>query len=211
MKLSQNTEQLLLRFFKSLELCQTLFLESHIGYVIARRNDGKFFVVNNAFVEMTGYSRKELLKLHYRDVVPKESVPWIRNVIMTKLENESATDVFDSRIVRKTGGVTWVQSRIYRIDDEYVLVKEIDITKAKVTEAELIRSLNLNKKELPSTITSTERSIARLVASGMSSKEIAHHVNLAPRTIDNHRSSVRRKLNVSNALALREALQSYKI
>jgi len=130
---------------------------------------------------------------------------------VTKLENENASDVFEHRVVQKTGGQVWLQSRIYRLDDELSLVKHIDITEAKITEAELTRSLNLQKKKLPNSVTGAERAIARLVAAGMSSKEIADHVNLAPRTVDNHRSKIRRKLNVSSTFSLRDTLQSYRI
>jgi DNA-binding CsgD family transcriptional regulator len=160
---------------------------------------------------MTGYSRSELLKKDYRDLVPEEAMKWIDEVIIAKLENENASDVFEHRIVQKTGGHVWLQSRIYKLDENLVLIKHIDITEVKITEAELARSLNLQKKQFPKSVTGTERAIARLVAAGMSSKEIADHVNLAPRTVDNHRSSIRRKLNVSNTFALRDALQSYRI
>lgn len=211
MAISHKTERLLLKFFKSIELCQTLFIDSHIGYVIASQDPGHILVLNNAFAEMTGYSRKELLKMDYRDLVPEESMQWIEGVIVAKLENENASDVFEHRIVQKNGGQVWLQSRIYKLGDDLALVKHIDITKAKITEAELTRALNLDKRRLPDSVSGTERTIARLVAAGMSSKEIADHVNLAPRTVDNHRSNIRRKLDVSNTFALRDALQSYRI
>lgn len=211
MAISVETEKLLLQFFKSPELSETLFINSHIGYAIASQDPEHILIVNNAFAEMTGYSRSELLKLDYRDLVPKEAMKWIDEVIIAKLENENASDVFEHRIVQKTGGHVWLQSRIYKLDENLVLIKHIDITEVKITEAELARSLNLQKKQLPNSITGTERAIARLVAAGMSTKEIASHVNLAPRTVDNHRSSIRKKLNVSNTFALRDALQSYKI
>jgi len=209
--LSQETEQILLKFFKSIELCETLFINSHIGFVIGQRETGQLLVVNNAFAAMTGYSRKELLQMRYADLVPEESIQWIREVILAKLENENASDIFEHRIVQKTGGQLWVQSRIYKLDDNIALIKEIDITEAKVTEAELMRSLNLQKKSLPDTISGTERNIARLVAAGLSSKEIASQINLAPRTVDNHRSSIRKKLAISNTYTLRDTLQSYSI
>lgn len=211
MQVSQETEQILLKFFKTAELCETLFFKSHIGFVIASKDPGHILVVNNAFAEMTGYSRKELLKMDYKDLVPEESMQWIEEVIVAKLDNENASDVIEHRMVQKTGGQVWMQSRIYKLGDSLVLVKHIDITEAKITEAELTRALNLNKRRLPDSVSGTERAIARLVAAGMSSKEIADHVNLAPRTVDNHRSSIRRKLEVSNTFALRDALQSYRI
>jgi PAS domain S-box-containing protein len=211
MELSRDTEQILLKFFKSIELCETLFIDSHIGFVIGYRETGQILVVNNAFTEMTGYSRKELLTMRYRDLVPEESALWIKEVIAAKLENENASDVFEHRIVQKTGGQVWLQSRIYKLDDDLALVKEIDITEAKITEAALTRSLNLQKKPLPDSISGAERAIARLVAAGLSSKEIADQINLAPRTVDNHRSSIRKKLGVSNTFTLRDTLQSYTI
>lgn len=211
MAISQETEKILLQFFKSKELCETLFLNSHIGFVIGRRGTGQLMVVNKTFVNMTGYSHKELLNMRYRDFVPEESIQWIQDVILAKLENENASDVFEHRVVQKTGGQVWLQSRIYKLEDDLALVKHIDITEAKITESELTRSLNLQTKRLPNSVSGTERAIARLVAAGMSSKEIADHVNLAPRTIDNHRSNIRKKLKVSNTFALRDTLQSYRI
>jgi len=209
MDISRRTREILLTFFKSMELCETLFLNSHIGYVIARRDTGQFLVVNDAFVKVTGYSRKELLELCYKDIVPRESVAWIREVILSKLEQEATSDVFESRIIRKTGGQVWLQSRIYRIDEELVLVKEIDITQAKITEAELTRALNINRRPLPDSVSGTEREVARLVAAGLSSKEIAAQIHISPRTVDNHRSSIRKKLGVQPTHTLRDALQSY--
>lgn len=208
---NEETEKILLQFFKSPELSETLFINSHIGYVIASRDPEHILVVNSAFAEMTGYSKVELIKMDYRDLVPDEAMQWIDDVIIIKLENENASDVFEHRIVQKTGGNVWLQSRIYKLDENIVLIKHIDITETKITESELTQALNLQKKRLPNSMSGTERAIARLVAAGMSSKEIADHVNLAPRTIDNHRSSIRRKLNVSNTFALRDTLQSYKV
>ena len=211
MVVNQEPEQILLRIFKSIEMSETIFLNSHIGLVICQRKTGQLLVVNNAFAEMTGYSGDEWPQMSYRDLVPEESMEWIEEVIAAKLDNENASDVFEHRVVQKTGGQLWVQSRIYKLEDDLLLVKHIDITEAKITEAELMRSLNLQKKQLPSSVSGTERAIARLVAAGMSSKEIAAHINLAPRTVDNHRSNIRRKLNVSNTFALRDTLQAYRI
>lgn len=140
-------------------------------------------------------------KMRYQDLVPRESIQWIEEVIAVKLENENASDVFEHRIVQKTGGQLWVQSRIYKLEYDLLLVKHIDITEMKVTEAELMRALNLHKKQLPNAITGAERVICRMVAAGLSSKEIAAEINLAPRTIDKHRSNIRRKLNVSDTFA----------
>lgn len=59
-------------------------------------------------------------------------------------------------------------------------------------------------------LTESERRILRLIADGLSSKEIADKVSLHYRTIENHRSAICRKLNLdggANAL-LRFAVQN---
>ena len=53
-----------------------------------------------------------------------------------------------------------------------------------------------------------ERQILRLVAEGMSSKEVAVRLVISSKTVDNHRSNLMQKLGVRNATALtRFALQ----
>jgi PAS domain-containing protein len=72
--------------------------------------------------------------MDYRDPVPEDSIQRIEEVIAAKLENENASDIFEHRIIQKTGGQVWLQSRIYKIDDDLVLVKRIDITQAKIID-----------------------------------------------------------------------------
>ena len=60
-------------------------------------------------------------------------------------------------------------------------------------------------------LTRREEEIARLAAQGLTSREIGSALVISPRTVDNHRSKIRRKLNVSNTFSLRDTLQSYRI
>jgi two-component system NarL family response regulator len=52
------------------------------------------------------------------------------------------------------------------------------------------------------TLTQAQMSIAKLVAVGRSSKEIAEELNLALSTVENHRTNIYRKLNLRNAAEL---------
>jgi DNA-binding NarL/FixJ family response regulator len=45
-------------------------------------------------------------------------------------------------------------------------------------------------------------SIAKLVATGKTSQTIADELNLSPRTVENHRAEILRKLNLRNAADL---------
>lgn len=54
----------------------------------------------------------------------------------------------------------------------------------------------------PSVLTAREREIARLVARGLSSKEIARQLDLSPRTVENHRAALMQKLAVRDTARL---------
>lgn len=59
-----------------------------------------------------------------------------------------------------------------------------------------------------STLTPTEKKILRLIADGLSSKEIGDELSIHYRTVENHRTNMCRKLNIEGANALaRFALQ----
>jgi len=51
-------------------------------------------------------------------------------------------------------------------------------------------------------LTATEINILKLIASGMSSKEIARLLHRSPRTIENHRAHLMKKLDVDNSIEL---------
>ena len=58
------------------------------------------------------------------------------------------------------------------------------------------------------TLTPTERRVLKLIASDLSTKEIAAQLSVSPRTVETHRQNIGAKLNVHGSLALvRFALQ----
>jgi len=48
-------------------------------------------------------------------------------------------------------------------------------------------------------LTPAEMQVARFIKQGMTSKEIADFLNLSPKTIEDHRKNIRRKLGISNS------------
>ena len=59
-----------------------------------------------------------------------------------------------------------------------------------------------------SALTPTEKKVLRLIADGLSSKEIGDELSIHYRTVENHRTNMCRKLNIEGANALaRFALQ----
>lgn len=83
-----------------------------------------------------------------------------------------------------------------------IALKTLQATDAAVPESPILRNL-----------TESERQILRLIAGGLSSKEIADKVSLSYRTVENHRTAICRKLKLeggANAL-LRFATQNKEI
>jgi len=52
------------------------------------------------------------------------------------------------------------------------------------------------------TLTPRERDVLRLVADGLTSKEIASRLNLSPKTVDGHRTAIMDKLSIRNVAGL---------
>ncbi len=51
-------------------------------------------------------------------------------------------------------------------------------------------------------LTSRERGVVQLIAEGHSNKQIANILNISVKTVETHRASAMRKLNLSSAAAL---------
>ena len=72
---------------------------------------------------------------------------------------------------------------------------------AKVSEALLDSFLTKPNRE-GSSLTNRERSVVQLIAEGHTNKQIAHILNISLKTVETHRASVMRKLNLSSSAGL---------
>ena len=72
---------------------------------------------------------------------------------------------------------------------------------AKISEA-LLKSFLTKPERRQSVLTNRERGVVQLVAEGLSNKEIAELLNISVKTVETHRGSIMRKLNLSSAAAL---------
>jgi DNA-binding NarL/FixJ family response regulator len=64
------------------------------------------------------------------------------------------------------------------------------------------RFFSLRKDAALAKLSARERDVIGLIGKGLSSKDIAAHLSLSVRTVDAHRASLLRKLDVPNAVAL---------
>jgi DNA-binding NarL/FixJ family response regulator len=66
------------------------------------------------------------------------------------------------------------------------------------TIEDVISEFGVELSKIKSELSSKEIEICNMVRSGLSTKEIAETLNLSPRTIDTHRTNIRKKLKLSN-------------
>lgn len=102
-----------------------------------------------------------------------------------------------------------IKNILYKTADRDDIISAIDCTlKGKKYYSEEILDLMLelgeNKQvhEEPSALTSSEIEIVRLIAEGMTTKEIAHRKHISFHTVNTHRKNIFRKIGVSNASEL---------
>jgi LuxR family transcriptional regulator, transcriptional regulator of spore coat protein len=58
--------------------------------------------------------------------------------------------------------------------------------------------LRLDQLEIRPTLTEREHQILELVAVGLSAKEVAQHIDIAPRTVERHIENIRLKMRARN-------------
>ena len=81
------------------------------------------------------------------------------------------------------------------------LVKHKPFFTARISE-QLLKSYTTSNPRNGSMLTSRERLIVQLIAEGHSNKEIGKIVNLSVKTIESHRATAMRKLNVTSTAAI---------
>ena len=72
---------------------------------------------------------------------------------------------------------------------------------ANVSEA-LLRSFTARPDREGSALTARERQVVQLIAEGQTNKEIAKLLNISLKTVETHRASIMRKLNIGSSAAL---------
>ena len=72
-------------------------------------------------------------------------------------------------------------------------------------------STDPDRPELPVQLTPTEIKVSKMVTQSMSSRDIAHELNVTTNYIENVRSSVRNKLNLNRSQALTQELAKYQL
>ncbi|MFW9972842.1 MAG: PAS domain S-box protein, partial [Candidatus Odinarchaeota archaeon] len=128
---------------------RTLF-ESSTDGIYSTDMEGKFIEVNQAFLEMLGYSRKELLVKNIRQITPSKWYDIDDEITFTQLSEEESK-IYEKEFIRKNGVVIPVSVRFWILKDEqrdpYIIWAIVrDIEEQKQMESEL-KEINRLKSE----------------------------------------------------------------
>ena len=99
--------------------------------------------VNSAAAQMTGYSKEEMLKMKFWDIVHPDYVEKIKENALKRLKGEPIIQRYEFKIQRKNGEEVWVDFSANMItfkDQPAALGIAFDITEKKAVETELYNS-----------------------------------------------------------------------
>ncbi len=94
------------------ETFKSLFLLAPIGMFITQ--SGRFVLVNHKFAELTGFSEKELLELHYEDLVYPQDRERCKMEAINTIKGKHF-EPYEFRALKKDGEVRWVMATITSI------------------------------------------------------------------------------------------------
>lgn len=145
---------------------------------------------NKTFADMFGFSKTELIGQSFRMLYASaEEFEQIRDVGIRHLMEKGV--YLDERIMqRRNGAKFWCRFRAHTLSPEEPLKRSI-LSFAVISETAPTISLTLR-----------ERQVVMQLSRGATSKEIARHLSLSPRTVDDVRGRLLKKLNVRNTTEL---------
>ncbi len=91
------------------------------------------------------------------------------------------------------------------------VIDEVNLCVSQHVEIRRARQDRETFNTLFESLTERQRQIARLIVTGISSKEIGRELNISNRTVDAHRSSVLAKFNVHSAFELAQLFHDYGV
>ncbi|OIS90379.1 LuxR family transcriptional regulator [Brucella cytisi] len=170
-------------------LCLTGFIEAPIGIMVLSHR--RILRVNREIEQLFGRSRIELEGQSIRLLYPS-NVDYEKTGERWERWLESGPRYEDERFMQHSSGeIIWMRARGRTMTPQEPF-KLMVWTFEKLEEGRNSASL----------LTPKERVVARHLANGMTSKQIGQLIGISPRTVEVHRASIMRKMNVRNTAEL---------
>ncbi len=101
-------------------------------------SDGFFKQVNPAFSEVLGYSKDELLKTPFLELIAPEDRPATLKEVSRQSNNNQMSIDFENRYIRKDGSICWLSWKsFFNLDDQLIYAVARDVTQAKKIDEKL--------------------------------------------------------------------------
>lgn len=145
---------------------------------------------NDTFCNLSKYSRRELLGQSFRMLYANEAeFEAIRDIGVRALMDEGSYT--DQRILRcKDGSVIWCRFRARTLTPQEPMARTV-LSYAKLSDT-----------QPPQALSGREREVVMGMTQGLTSKQIAMHLGLSARTVEDVRARLLRKFGVRNSTEL---------
>ncbi len=152
--------------------------------------DGWFVHVNAAAEQASGYSKAQLLGRHYTDLLRPEMREHVETQFRRAVERGEPTD-FETVFVDAGGQLRGTRAQHLPLRDNDtivgVLILAFDVRRLPPSEPVLLKP--------DPQLTPRQREILDLIASGMSTAEVARELTRSPETVRNHLRNASRQLH----------------
>lgn len=115
------------------EVFKSAFAYATVGMALADI-EGNFIEVNKAFINISGYSKKELKKLNYKDITHPDDLPDNLNQVEGMLKGHIPGILIEKRFIKKNKDIVYVRNNVSLVRDPEGLPKNIVVLTQDITE-----------------------------------------------------------------------------
>lgn len=175
-----------------------------------RLPDNPIIACNEAFVQLTGYARTEIIGHNCRFLTGPDSEPWLSEQLREGIRNRQPAMV-EILNYKKDGTPFRNAVMVAPIFDaqgevEYFLGSQVEVP---LSGSDIGASRKLDARSRIDRLSRRQREILLLMAAGKLNKQIAYELALAERTVKMHRAAVLKALGVrTSADAIRLAVEA---
>jgi PAS domain S-box-containing protein len=175
-----------------------------------RLQDNPIVACNQSFMDLTGYSRDEIVGRNCRFLSGPETEPWLTDRITTSVEARKPVLV-EILNYRKNGEAFRNAVLVAPVFDdsgelEYFLGSQVEV---EMNEPGTNSTRSREARQLVTTLSPRQKEVLTQMAHGLLNKQIAYELNLSEKTVKMHRSLLMQKLGApTSADAVRIAVEA---